>query len=148
MGVKPLKRDSNGNIAEMTTGDMIESGLTAPNTIFYDVACDSSVYVGAAVKMASGTAYNAQADTKANSNVIGIVEAKSSSILCDIRVAGISASVFVGLDETKEYYLSAVTAGLIANTIPTATGQVIVQVGLPYSSTELAVIRGQRTVRL
>ena len=119
------------------------------NVVLLNVPCNSSVYVGAAVRMTSGgTAVNAQADSIANSNVIGVVEAKPSTNTCNIRVMGVSDAVFSGLDVTKEYYLSDAVAGQISTTIPTASGSVVLRVGQPFSATEFLMNKGQQVVRL
>jgi len=119
------------------------------NVVIADVPCESSVYVKAAVIMqASGIAKNALADSLANSNVIGIVESKSSTTLCNIRVIGVTPSVFTGLDVSKEYYLSDVIDGDIVTTIPITSGHVVLKVGQPFSDQEFLVSKGQRTVRL
>lgn len=119
------------------------------NVTIENVPCLASVYVGAAVIMdGTGTANNALADSLANSNVIGIVESKSSTTVCTIRVIGVTSAIFSGLDVTKEYYLSDSVAGGISTTIPTASGHVVLRIGQPFSDEEFLVVRGQRTVRL
>ena len=81
----------------------------------------------------SGVALRAQADVIGNSNVIGFIESKSDSTTCNIRVLGVSEEIFTGLDVTKEYYLSAVTPGLITTAIPTGSGNVVLKMGQPFS---------------
>ena len=115
--------------------------------VLYNVPCDPTVYVKAAVKMIGGTAFNALADSLANSNVIGVVESKPSSTLCNIRVLGVSPGIFSGLDETKEYFLSDTVDGEITTTVPTASGHIILRVGQPFSGTKLLVLKGVRIER-
>lgn len=116
--------------------------------VLRNVDCDSSVYVGAAVRTDSlGVIYNALADSSTNSNVVGIVESKASSILCDVRVLGITLEIFLGLDVTKEYFLSAITPGLITTTIPTTSGHMVVNLGKPWSATEFLFIGASRMRR-
>jgi len=118
------------------------------NVVLSDIACDPSVYIKAAVRMQSGIAYNAQADVLANSNVIGIVESKGSSTLCNIRVLGVTVGdIFTGLDETKEYYLSETVAGGLSVLPPVASGSVVLRIGQPFDSTNMLVIKGVRTIR-
>ena len=74
--------------------------------------------------------------------------AKGTATTCNIRVTGVSLSVFAGLDVTKEYYLSASVAGQITTTIPTNSGEVVIRIGQPYSATEILVNKGQATVRV
>jgi hypothetical protein len=120
---------------------------TATGTIISNVACDATVYVGAAIRMSGGVAYNALADSYANSNVLGVVETKTSATVCSVRVAGVTDEIFVGLSESDEYYLSATIEGAIVTTVPTGSGQVILKLGQPYSTTRFAVIKGERIIR-
>jgi len=121
----------------------IDTGL-----VLFNVACDSSVTVGSVVYLdAAGVAYKAKADDKATSNFIGIVINKTSSTLCDIRVSGTTTALFVGLDPTKEYFLSATVAGEISTVVPTTSGHVRIRVGQPYSATKLVVIKGEAVIR-
>lgn len=124
------------------------NNIGGANVVLTNVDCEASVYVGAAVIMqSSGVAKNAIADSLANSNVIGIVESKASSVLCNIRVLGTTASIFAGLDVTKEYFLSDTVAGALTTTIPTTSGHVMLKLGQPFSATEFMVLKGQRVVR-
>lgn len=123
--------------------------LGGANVVIPSVPCEASVFVGSAVIMqASGIAKNGLADSLANSNIIGIVESKTSSLVCNIRVLGVSGSLFVGLDVTKEYYLSETVLGGISTVPPVNSGSVILKIGQPYSATEMLVNKGQRTVRV
>lgn len=116
-----------------------KSGLVLTN-----VPCDASVFVGAAVRMTGGgTAVNALADSLANSNMIGIVQFKPSSTLCNIRVLGLTPDIYVGLDVSKEYFLSDINAGEITTTIPTASGHIVLKVGQPFSAIKLLVLKGR-----
>ena len=123
---------------------------TNPNVVLSDVPCDITVYVGAVVRMTgAGIAVNAIADSLANSNLIGVVQRKPTPTTCDIRVTGITDpnTIFAGLDPTKEYFLSDITAGLITTIAPTAAGHIVVRVGQPFSATELFVAKGIRIER-
>lgn len=118
------------------------------NVILKNVTCNSDVYVGAVVRLDSaGVAFNASADTEANSNMIGICETKSSTVLCDIRVLGTTSGIFSGLDPAKEYFLSDTIAGGISTTIPTTSGHFVLKIGQPYSATKMLVLKGQRSQR-
>lgn len=111
--------------------------------VLLNVACDASVFVGAAVRMdVSGTAFNAVATGLTTANVIGVVQAKPTSILCDIRVTGVTPGVLAGLDVTKEYFLSASAAGSLTTSPPTGSGEIIIRVGQPFSGTRLLVNKG------
>lgn len=124
------------------------SGGGSTGIVILSVPCDSSVYVGAAVRMTSGgTAVNALADSESNANVIGICETKSSSTVCGIRVSGKSLGIYSGLDVTKEYFLSSSVAGLLTATPVIGSGNVLLSIGQPFSATEFVVSKGTKTVR-
>ncbi len=94
-------------------------------------------------------AVNALADSYENSNVFGIVEAKLSPTKCNIRVSGVTGSLFVGLDIIEEYYLSDVYPGTLVPSFaaPSTTGHVLLKVGQPVSPTRLLYLRGERVIR-
>lgn len=118
-------------------------------SIITDVDCDASVYVGSFVRMTgAGVAVNALADSLSNSNVLGVVESKDGSTKCTIRVSGRSADLFVGLDPTKDYFLSETTPGAIQTTVPTNTGEVMLNLGQPFSATSFFYNKGERVERL
>jgi hypothetical protein len=125
-----------GNLDLVTPPPM---DLLIPN-----VACDTTVFEGAAVYLDSlGVAYNAIATSSATANVIGIVESKQTTNICTVRVLGVSAAIYTGLDVTKDYYLSDITEGLIT-TVPISqvAGRVVLRLGQPYSSTKFLMMKG------
>lgn len=133
-----------------TSGNLeyVYLGPGSPEVILDNVTCLSSVYIGSLVKMnGAGVAENAQADSEANANVIGVCESKADSTTCTIRVCGVTGSIFAGLDTTKEYFLSSSVAGGMTTTPPTATGNVVLKIGQPFSSTKMFVLKGIRMVR-
>jgi len=141
----PFDNSTNGFTAEEVQSAIEEvlDGLVLKN-----VPRDSAVVVGDAVKMTAGTAFQAQADVVANSNVMGIVEEISSGPdLCNIRVTGKSKAVFAGLDTTKDYFLSSTTAGAFQTTPPVGSGEVVLRVMQPFSSTIGVIVKDQRMVR-
>lgn len=111
------------------------------------VPCEAAAQVGHWVRMSGGTAVRAQADVLANSNVIGVIEAKSSATVCTIRFLGETEDIFVGLDETKEYFLSEITPGEMTVIPPATPGNVIIKVGQPVTATSFLVLKGSRYVR-
>jgi hypothetical protein len=116
--------------------------------VLTDITCDSSVFVGAFVRMdSSGVALNALADSMANSNVIGLVESKQSSTKCTLRLSGKSNELYTGLDPTKDYYLSTTLAGQLQDTPPVASGTVMLKVGQPFSATSFVISKGDRVQR-
>lgn len=140
------RKDENGKAGKPK---LVKFDLTAANIVINDVPCESSVYSGAAVYMQSnGVAKNAIATFLETSNVIGIVEGKSELNLCSIRVMGVMKDAYLGLDVTKEYFLSDSIAGLVTTDIPISSNHVILKLGQPYSETDFFVLKGQRVVRL
>lgn len=125
---------------------------STPDIVVPNVSCDIAVSVGNWVRMnPSGIAIKAQADSKDNSNIIGLVEEKTSPTTCNIRVLGVSKAIFSGLDVTKEYFLSASTAGDMVSqgsSVPSAAGHIILKVGQPFSSTRFLVLKGIRIERV
>ncbi len=116
--------------------------------VFTDLACLSSVYVGAAVIINSGTISNAIATSMATSNVIGIVEAKPSLNKCTVRVLGVTENdIYTGLDESKEYYLSDAIAGEVTDTPPSASGSIMLKLGQPVDSENMLILKGVRIIR-
>lgn len=111
------------------------------------VPCDASVYAGAAVYLSGAVAYNALATSETTANVVGIVERKINSTLCDIRVTGLSLAHYSGLDESKEYYLSATVAGEITTVIPTTSGHIFLRIGQPFGGTKLVINKGMPVKR-
>ena len=118
--------------------------------LLFDVPCDPSVYVGAAVVMqANGTAKNAIATNYSDSNVIGIAESKTSSNLCDIRFFGATSAIFNNLDVAQEYYLSDTVPGGLVPTAqaPLTTGHIRIKLGQPFSSKEFVLAKGDRIIK-
>ena len=127
---------------------MLQGDTTSSDIVITDVPCDPTVYIGAAVRMLSdGSCVNALADSYGNANVIGICQTKASSILCNVRVMGVLPELYVGLDVTKEYYLSDTIPGGIADTFPDTTGHIKLKLGQPFTTKRLFVFKGERVVR-
>lgn len=168
LGVSTTKVGDRVNVSISGGGG---SGLE----VIENIPCDASVYVGAAVRMEYGVltelnmdqwtllaliprldvlnytplAVNALADAYENSNVIGLVESKPSSTLCNIRITGISAANYLGLDIFEEYYLSdEFPGGLVPlNLAPVDPGKVLVRIGQPITPTQMLYSRGERVLR-
>ena len=132
------------------TPEEVDVIVDFPDTsILKDVDCDPSVFVGAFVIINSvEVAVNALADNYNTSNVIGLVESKSSSTKCDIRVSGISSSIYIGLNSSLDYYLSNVNPGELSSTVPTTSGHVKVKLGQSFGTTKFLFAKGERLVRL
>lgn len=130
--------------------DTVDVFIDLPDSsLLKDVACLSSVYVGAFVIInSSEIAENALADQYSNSNVIGLVESKSSATICDIRVSGISSAIFSSLDTSLDYYLSDSVPGGLSATVPTTSGHIKLKLGQAFGTTKFLFSKGERVVRL
>lgn len=118
-----------------------------PNVVISNVPCDSTVIEGDIVIMVSGVAFQADASTIETSNAVGIAENKLSSTLCDIRVIGVTADIYSGLDTTKDYYLSDTQPGKLTIIPPTASGTVLLRMGQAFTSTSFLVNKSLRVLR-
>lgn len=118
------------------------------NAILTGVPCDASVVIGDFVRMDSGVAVKAIADNLTNSNVLGLVELVNGDSTCTVRINGVSESLFAGLNEGLEYYLSDTTPGAITSVAPTASGTVVLKLGQPFDAQRLIVLKGSRILRL
>jgi hypothetical protein len=139
---------SQGGIISAYIPPEAQAGDTA-NVLLTNQLCHTSVYVGSAVYIDSVTfeLKNGLADAADTSNILGVVEAKTSSTRCNVRLLGATGSIFVGLDVTKEYYLSDTIAGLVQDTAPTLSGHYMLKLGQPLSTTAFLVLKGQRIRR-
>lgn len=117
------------------------------NAILTGVICDVTVEVGDCVRFDSGVAVRALADSYANSNVVGIVESKEDTTVCTVRINGVSTSIYAGLDETEQYYLSDTLPGKLTTVAPVLSNHVVLKIGQPFDSTRLIVLKGERIVR-
>tara|TARA_R110000787_G_scaffold5686_9_gene20566 strand:- start:6849 stop:8585 length:1737 start_codon:yes stop_codon:yes gene_type:complete len=142
-----------GDLVEATDdGDgNVTVTIDSPDTssiILRNVDCDTTVYVGSAVRMtALGVAINAIADDIDNSNVLGFVELKTSTVKCDIRVTGITPENYTGLDVTKTQYLSDTVPGGIQTSIPSTTGHIRLKLGQPFSDKKMVFMKGEAVIR-
>lgn len=131
------------------SSDVVDVFVDVPDaSILRDVDCANDVFVGAFVYIdSSEMARNAKADSYNTSNVIGIVESKTGA-KCNIRVSGISAPIFVGLNPELDYFLSDSVAGTLSNTVPTTSGHIKLKLGQSFGSTKFLFQKGERVVRL
>ena len=143
--VEPSLSEFNGgaNPSVDVLIDIPDSSLLA------DVSCSPDVYIGSFVVInAAEIAENALANDYQTSNVIGLVESKSSVDKCDIRVSGISKAIFANLDPSLDYFLSDTVPGSLSSTIPTASGHVKLKLGQAFGSSKFLFAKGERVVRL
>lgn len=116
-------------------------------TIIPRAKCEVGAEVGDAVRINhEGIYIRAIADSMANSNFVGFVESKPTLSTCNIKVAGATKDIFVGLDILEEYYLSDTVLGGITSTPPTASGSIRLRVGTPGSETSMVWSKGERTI--
>lgn len=118
--------------------------------IVENATCDSGVAVGDWVRWNGSTLVKAVATSLDSANVFGLVESKATSVLATVRVGGISAAVFTGLDVSKEYMLSYQTAGAMTEqgvNVPISAGHVIIMLGKPVDTERFLVRPGIRIVR-
>jgi hypothetical protein len=120
---------------------------TSGDNSFLNVTCDSSVAVGDAVRISGGTYVKAQANNTANSKVIGFVASKSSSTICNVVTTGPSGSIFSGLSEDTNYFLSATTAGALTTSPPTGSGEIVIHLGRAVSNNTMAIQIGEQIRR-
>jgi hypothetical protein len=124
--------------------DYVRRDDAGGNVVLENVPCEPDALVSHAVRMSAGIAIRAIANNSTNGNVIGIIENKVSSTLANVRILGLSSSIFTGLSENEDYYLSSTIAGELTTTPPTAPGSVVIRVGQAFSGTELIVLKGVR----
>lgn len=125
-------------------------GITSsPDLLQSNQTCDSSVNVGDWVRLDPIllVLVKAQADIFANSNVLGLVEVKSSATSCSVRVGGISKPIFTGLDVSTNYFLDPSIAGQMTITVPTGSGQVVLALGQPFDTQRFLVEKKIRLIR-
>jgi hypothetical protein len=122
-----------------------------PDILLQNVVCDASVSIGDWVRLdATFIAVKAQADSLDNAHVFGLCEEKTTATAAVVRVAGVTSSLFIGLDPTKTYHLSEITAGAMDKqgiNVPIVSGSVIIHLGRPLSSTRFIVNIGERILR-
>jgi hypothetical protein len=100
--------------------------------------CPSGVAVRDTVYLTGSLAVDqADASVIATVPVIGFVKTKPTATTCTLQYYG-ELSGFTGLTPAAKYYLS-LTAGGITTTAPSASGEIVQQVGIAISSTILLV---------
>lgn len=156
-GTNPLLRPKlnfiEGPRATVSTADNESLNATditinaKDSSVLESIACDASVSVGDVVRISGGTVVTAQADSLGNSQFVGIVEAKATSVLCDVRVSGVSPAIYAGLTIGAAYFLDPTTPGAITTSPPTGSSEVVVRVGHSIAADRLALAKGIPLVR-
>lgn len=150
----------NGQVQQLQAGDTLDAVINevdvaqATNNEAGVVVIGTAVYVDAA-----GTVKKAQADALLTSRILGLVQDASiaAAAIGNIQTDGVFvastgewdvvAGTTGGLTPGINYFLDPATAGLITATAPTTSGQVVVNLGLALSATELD-INNMQTVLL
>jgi hypothetical protein len=123
-----------------------QTSLPISDLLIRRVPCNATVAVGDWVYLDNaGTAIKAIATGSDESNVFGLVESKDSTILANIRTFGQSTELFTLLDPSKEYFLSASTAGTMTLTPPSGSAVYVVNLGRPVTDKRFLI---RRTIRL
>lgn len=106
------------------------------NAVYESGTAGENLSAGEIVRQhTDGNIYLAQADSDANSKVVGFVVADASSGNAVLyQVAGLMSMTGWGLTARSFYYLSAGTAGLLTATAPSITGQYVVPVAFAHDS--------------
>jgi len=117
--------------------------------VLREATCDSSLQVGDWVRIDPSTGFliKAIADSRDNSEVIGIIEEKPASTLANVLVCGLSKSVFTGLTLNRQYYLSDMVLGQMTLNVTVSSGSIITPVARAVTADRLLVNIGQRLVR-
>jgi len=148
MGHDPVMRESFQKLSDWICRDLAqdldgissEIPVSPPDAILLrDCLCDVSVYIGAAVKSFGSICYNAQADSIANSRVIGFAISKSSATRCDVLLCGQTGDIYSGLNVSDDYFLSPTVAGGLQTAVPTGAGHVVAFLGRTISAKNLVV---------
>lgn len=130
-----------------TVATYTSPGAPAVSNVATDLTCDSSVYVGAVVRLNGTTVVNALANNGTNSRVIGICVAKASSTICTVQFCGFTDTIFTGLSPNTNYFLSESTLGGITTTPPTGSGEIVIHIGRTLNSTQLVIQIGTQMRR-
>jgi len=143
---KPLVVVS-GRIQQLQSGDTLDATVSEKDVV--SMIADATLIAGNAVyAAAAGHCDKARANAAATSRVIGLATtAITSGASGSIQTNGVVtlttgewdavAGTTGGLTYNTIYYLSAGTAGLITSTAPSTTSQLVVQLGIALSTTEL-----------
>lgn len=142
----------NGQVQQIQAGDTLDAVINevdvaqATNNEAAPVVIGTPVYVDAA-----GTVKEAQANALLTSRILGLVQDTSiaASAIGNIQTDGVFVATTTqwdavagttgGLTPGIHYFLSAATAGQLTATAPTTTGEVVVNLGLALSATELDI---------
>lgn len=164
--------DFRGDLDVSIVGGVAIVETVNPN-VLWNYTCDEEVYVGAVVHLYKGTApvnmnewipiaiadplmffkffpqaglASASIDDK--SRPIGICIAKPTPNTCHILTHGPTAAMYLGLDMSKEYFLSGTVAGgfVAEDALDLSPGDWKVRIGSPCSEEAMIFSRGDRSL--
>lgn len=153
---KPLVIGANGRPQQLQAGDTL--GLVSETGQVSQTA-DATLIAGQAVYQSAADHVNkAKADAAATADCLGLATAAiasgASGIVQYNGVVTLTTAQWDalcgttgGLTFNTVYFLSPSTAGLLTATVPTTVGQLLVEVGIAISTTEL-MIRPLRPILL
>ena len=123
-------------IDQLSTAALGGAGSTQEGTATANLAVGEVVYADGA-----GSLDKAKADAQATSSVVGIVTtAALATATATIQTSGVVTNSGWALTTDNIYYLSKDTSGVLTATAPTATGELVVAVGIAVSATELKLL--------
>lgn len=111
-----------------------------------DLTCDSTVYVGAIVRMNGSTIVNALANNESNSQVIGICVAKPTSTTCNVLTCGYTGNIYSSLSTSATYYLSDSVLGDVTTTPPSSSGSYVIKIGKTQNGQNI-ILQYERIVK-
>lgn len=150
----------NGQVQQIQAGDTLDAVVNEVDVVQRTNNEATAIVIGTPVYVdGSGTVKEAQANSLLTSRVLGLVQdtsiaaAAAGNIQTDgvfiattgewDAVAGTSGGLTPGVD----YFLDSAAPGLLTATAPSTTGEVVVNLGLALSPTELD-INNKQTVLL
>jgi hypothetical protein len=151
-----------GQIQALQSGDTLNiPSITAGNVLSLTNAEATPIIIGAPVyAFGNDSVKKAQANASGTASVIGLVRDASitngvaGSIQTDGTLAATTGqwdtimSTSGGLTAGTRYYLSAATAGLGTSTAPLVVGNLVVELGIAISTTELILSAPFRPILL
>jgi hypothetical protein len=144
---KPLVLSASGRLEQLQSGDSLNATVSEVDAI--SLVADATLIAGQVVyPTTSGHIGKAKADAAGTAKVLGLTTAAvTSGASGSVQTNGVvvlttgewdaAFGTTGGLTVGTYYYLSAGTAGLGTATAPSTVSQLIVQLGLAISTTEL-----------
>jgi hypothetical protein len=148
---KPLVIVS-GQVEQLQSGDVLDAAVEGGGNYILTNNESGAIVIGAPVySQAVDAVKKAKADSLSTAVVVGLVSDTSiaNGASGNIKLGGVLTATTAqwdavagttgGLTFNTLYFLSASTAGQITATAPTTVGQVVTQIGVALSTTELLI---------